>query len=147
MSQSTQLKTKRLTCSRCQTSQIHTLVGDGLGGLRWKCPNCGMECKKTSEKKSDGTTPPQPTRYFLTVDWCKKGHRGIFCSKEGQCFRKEGEPHTQSEMLTILGPFWIILDQKSEPFTQDELAKFTYFRPLAEYTNQYGIALRKEVIT
>jgi len=81
--------------------------------------------------------------YFLTVDWCNKGQRGIFCSKEGASFHKDDEPHTALEEQAILGPFWIILAAKSEPLTEEELAKFTYFRPLAEYTNQYGIALTK----
>ena len=83
------------------------------------------------------------TTYFLTVDWCKKGPRGIFCSTIGACFRKEGSPHTEAQMIDILGPFWIILAPKSEPFTEEEVAKHTCFRPLAEYTNQYGIACRE----
>lgn len=85
---------------------------------------------------------PAPTAYFLTVEWCRDGHRGIFCDKNGRGFREDDTPHTEEEMHAILGPFLIILDPKSEPFTEEELAEHTWFRPLAEYHNQYGIALR-----
>ena len=83
-------------------------------------------------------------RYFLTLDWCREGQRGIFCNKEGVSFHKDDEPHTQEEINQILGLFWIILAPKSEPFTEEQIAEFTYFRPLAEYTNQYGIAYKAE---
>ena len=46
-----------------------------------------------------------PTMYFLTVEWCSDGHRGIFCHQDGIPFRKDGEPHTEEEMDGILGPF------------------------------------------
>jgi hypothetical protein len=85
----------------------------------------------------------EPTIYFITVEWCSDGHRGIFCSRGGACFRQDGEPHTQEEMDRCLGPFTLILNPKSEPFTEEEVAEFTLFRPLAEYKNQYGIALRE----
>lgn len=84
-----------------------------------------------------------PITYFMTVEWCSDGYRGIFCHRDGIPSRKDGEPHTQEEMDTILGPFTIILDPRSEPFTEEEIAEYTYFRPLAEYSNQYGIALRE----
>ena len=93
--------------------------------------------------KGGNTTSPTPVRYFITVEWCSNGQRGIFCSSRGVPSRKDGEPHTQEEMDTVLGPFTLILNPKSELFTEEEIAKFTYFRPLAEYTNQYGIALRE----
>ena len=80
-------------------------------------------------------------RYFLTVDWCNKDNRGVFCSTDGNPFSKE-EAHTEDEMAEILGHFEIILNPKSEPFTQEELAKYHRFVPLAEYTNQYGVALK-----
>jgi len=88
----------------------------------------------------------EPTIYLVTVEWCSDEHRGIFCNVEGQCFRKDGEPHTQEEMDSCLGPFTLILNPKSEPFTEEEVAQYTHFRPLAEYSNEYGIALRREVI-
>lgn len=80
--------------------------------------------------------------YFLTVDWCNKGARGVFCGKDGSSFRKE-RPHTEIEMLTILGPFWIILKPKSELFTYKELEEYTRWRSLDEYSGQYGIALKE----
>lgn len=85
----------------------------------------------------------EPQVYFLTVEWCSNEQRGIFCNVEGQCFRKDGEPHTEGEMDRILGPFWMVLAPRSEPLTEEEVAQYTHFRPLAEYKNQYGIALRE----
>jgi len=82
--------------------------------------------------------------FFLTVDWCKKSGRGIFCDAEGNAFRKDGEPHDAEEMMDILDVFFIILSPQSEAFTEQEVAEFTYYRPLAEYNGQYGIALREE---
>ena len=97
--------------------------------------------------QADDVTPSNPndgnTAYFVTVDWCKKGLRGIFCTTDGRCFRKDGSPHTEAEMIDILGPFWIILAPKSELFTEEEVAQHTYFRALAEYKNQYGIGCRE----
>lgn len=78
--------------------------------------------------------------YFLTVDWCNQGKRGIFCNSDGQCFRKE-EPHTEDEMFDILGAFDLVLSPKSELFTIEQVKKFTRWVPLAEYSNQFGIAL------
>ena len=82
--------------------------------------------------------------YFLTVDWCAKSRRGIFCRKDGVPFRKDGVPHTELEMQEILDLFWIILAPESRPFTFEEIAEFTYWRPLAEYSGEFGIALRPD---
>ena len=82
--------------------------------------------------------------YFLTVDWCKKSGRGIFCDINGKAFSKDGEPHTELEMWEILGPFDLILSPESQVFTEEQVAEFTYYRPLAEYKGEYGIALREE---
>lgn len=82
--------------------------------------------------------------YFLTVDWCKKGNRGIFCDGEGRCFRKAEESHTALEIQEILGPFWLILTPKSELFTKEQVDEFQFWYPLAEYSNQYGIVHREE---
>ena len=82
--------------------------------------------------------------YFLTVEWCGNGQRGVFCDTKGKCFRKDGEPHTREEMHGFLGVFWMILSPKSESFTVEELAQFTSFTPLAEYSNEFGIVRRKE---
>ena len=81
--------------------------------------------------------------YFMTVDWCKKGNRGIFCDTQGSCFRKDSEPHTALEMQDILGPFWLILAPESELFTIDQVAEFTLWRPLGEYSNRFGIAMKQ----
>lgn len=84
------------------------------------------------------------TAYFLTVARCNKGPRGIFCNNIGASFHKEDQPHTEQESQDILGPFAIILAPKSELFTKQEVAQFTYFHPLAEYTYQFGIALKED---
>jgi len=84
--------------------------------------------------------------YFLTVDWCDKGPRGIFCSRDGKPFREDGKPHTEQEMHKILDLFWLVLSPKSEKFTYAELSEFTYWRPLAEFSNQYGIAHRADEV-
>ena len=81
--------------------------------------------------------------YFLTVDWCKKGNRGIFCDGEGCCFRKDGEPHTALEVQEILGLFWLVLAPKSEPLTEEQVAEHTFWYPLEEYSNRYGVALKE----
>jgi len=84
--------------------------------------------------------------YFLTVKWCGKGPRGIFCSRGGTGFRKDSESHTAEEMWDILGPFFMILSPKSQVFTEEEVAEFTYYRPLGEYSGEYGIALKEESV-
>jgi len=80
------------------------------------------------------------TRYFLTVQWCCSGQRGPFVNDKGTGYSSE-TPHTREEMDDILGPFWMILNPKSEPFTEEELSKYTKFHPLAEYKNAFGIAI------
>jgi hypothetical protein len=77
--------------------------------------------------------------YFLTVDWCKQGNRGVFCSGDGSAFRSE-EEHTMAEMQAILGPFWLVLNPQSQLFTENELAAYNQYRPLDEYSGAYGIA-------
>ena len=84
--------------------------------------------------------------YFLTVDWCSKGKRGIFCDAEGNCFRKDNEAHTRDEMSNILGVFDLILASKSELFTVEQVSKFTRWIPLAEYSHQFGIALEPQSV-
>ena len=80
--------------------------------------------------------------YLLTVDWCNKGQRGIFCDAEGHCFRKDDKPHTELEMQEILGLFWLILNSKSLVFNEQQVSEFSQWTPLAEYSNQFGIASR-----
>ena len=80
-------------------------------------------------------------KYFLTVDWCNQGKRGPFCDKQGRSFIKDDEPHTRDEMEEILGVFFLILSPQSLPFTENELKGFNRFVPLAEYSDEYGIAV------
>lgn len=82
------------------------------------------------------------TKYFITVDRCNQGKRGIFCGRDGIGFSKETS-HTTEEMNAILDLFFIVLNPKSEPFTEDELKKFTKWIPLAEYKKEYGIAIKE----
>jgi len=81
-------------------------------------------------------------RFFVTVDWCNKGNRGVFASKKGNAFGKDEGPHTAREMEEILDCFHVILNPKSEPFTEDEIATYRRFVPLAEYTNEYGVVFK-----
>lgn len=81
------------------------------------------------------------SKFFVTVDWCDTGKRGIFCSSTGEGFVKETE-HTVEEMQEIVGSFFIILNPKSELFTKEELKKYNRWRPLAEYRNHYGISIK-----
>ena len=83
-------------------------------------------------------------RYFLTVDWCNKGNRGIFCNKNGDCFSQETR-HTEDEMWEILGAFDLILNPQSIELSEDELKEYRSYTPLAEYSYQYGIATKKLV--
>jgi len=86
-------------------------------------------------------------RWFLTVDWCSKGNRGIFCDKNGSCFSKEIQ-HTEDEMWNILGAFEMILAPQSIELSEDELKEYHTWHPLAEYSDQYGVCLKtkKEVM-
>ena len=81
------------------------------------------------------------SRYFLTVDWCKKGNRGIFCDGQGKPFSLYRQ-HTQEEMDSILGPFWMVLDPQSVRFTEEEAAAHNRWYPLAEYSNAFGYAVQ-----
>ena len=81
-------------------------------------------------------------RWFVTVDWCGKGNRGIFCNTKGQSFSKDVQ-HSVEEMDDIVGLFWMILDPKSSELTEQEIKEYKYFYPLAEYSNQYGMACKQ----
>jgi hypothetical protein len=80
-------------------------------------------------------------RWFLTVDWCNKGNRGIFCNLQGGSFGKDTK-HTEDEMCDILGPFSLILDPQSIELDEDGLKEYHLFTPLAEYSGQFGIACK-----
>lgn len=77
-------------------------------------------------------------RWFLTVEWCNKGQRGIFARKDGNSFGKDIQ-HTEDEMWEILGAFAIILNPQSIELSEEELKEYRKFYPLAEYSNEYGI--------
>jgi hypothetical protein len=77
-------------------------------------------------------------RWFLTVDWCGQGKRGIFCNINGNAFSKETQ-HSEEEMREILDAFAMILNPQSVEMSEDELKEYHRFYPLAEYSNEYGI--------
>ena len=80
-------------------------------------------------------------RWFLTVDWCDKGKRGIFANKNGNSFSQERQ-HTEDEMWKILAAFAMILNPQSLELSEEELKDYHKFYPLAEYSNQYGIVCK-----
>ena len=80
-------------------------------------------------------------RWFLTVDRCSKGNRGIFCNANGNSFSKETQ-HTEDEMWGILGAFSMILNPQSIELDETELKEYHLYHPLAEYSHQYGIACK-----
>jgi len=87
------------------------------------------------------TTKTLEKRHFLTVDWCNKGKRGIFCSKDGKAFSQD-HSFTEDEAWEILGPFDLILSPESLELTEEQLKEYNKWCPLAEYTHQYGIAIK-----
>ncbi len=82
-------------------------------------------------------------RWFVTVDWCNKDQRGIFCNSAGKAPSKETE-HSCLEMQDMLGPFWLILAPISVQLTAEELAAYKFWYPLAEYSGEFGIARTDE---
>lgn len=84
------------------------------------------------------------TRYFITVEWCNNGFRGVFCRKDGTAAAKDGEPYTVEEMDNVLGPFTLILSPRSEEMSEADLTQYTRWVPLAEYSHEWGIALTVE---
>jgi len=80
-------------------------------------------------------------RWFLTVDWCNKGKRGVFANVNGNSFSKETQ-HTEDEMWEILNAFAMILNPQSIELSEAELKEYHRFYPLAEYSNQYGIVCK-----
>ena len=83
-------------------------------------------------------------RWFLTVNWCNKSGQGIFCSNDGSSFSKETQ-HTEDEVEEILGAFALILNPQSIEMTAEELKEYRRYTPLAEYSHQYGIAVKYQV--
>jgi len=82
-------------------------------------------------------------KHFLTVEWCSNGERGIFCDTEGAAYSQE-EPHTSEQEWEILDVFALILHPESKLLTEEEVSQYTYWRPLAEFSRQYGIALKEK---
>ena len=87
-------------------------------------------------------------QWFLTVDWCSRGSRGVFCDTEGYAFSKNTQ-HTEDEMREILDVFFIVLSPKSIELSEDELMEYSQFIPLAEYSRRFGVAVktRDEALT
>lgn len=79
-------------------------------------------------------------RYFLMVDWCSKGRRGVFCDSRGHAFAKDDAPHTWEEQFDILDVFYMVLAPESLLLTESQLREYTQWIPLEEYSSQYGVA-------
>ena len=84
-------------------------------------------------------------RYFLTTDRCNEGKRGIFCDSTGGAFPQD-KPHTKTEMWDILGAFYMVLAPQSQLLKEEEVAEYTNWIPYAEYTHQFGVALKDRTI-
>jgi len=80
-------------------------------------------------------------RWFLTIDWCGRGNRGIFCSAGGNSFSKEIQ-HSEDEMWEILDAFSMVLNPQSIELSEAELKEYHRYYPLAEYSHQYGAACK-----
>lgn len=83
------------------------------------------------------------SKYFLTVDRCNEGRRGVFCNEDGVAFWKENEPHTADEIFEIIGLFSLVLSPESLLISEEELKEYTQYYPLAEFNNFYGRAVKK----
>jgi len=83
-------------------------------------------------------------RWFLTVDWCNQGERGIFCNlSTGVAFTKDDAPHTEDEIWKILDVFSLVLAPQSQQFSEDEVREYNIAYPLAEFSNEYGYAVKE----
>ena len=82
------------------------------------------------------------SKYFLTVDWCNKGNRGIFCDSKGNAFGKDTQ-HTEGEIWGILDAFSMVLSPQSILFSETELKEYNKYYPLAEFSHQYGYAIKE----
>ena len=80
-------------------------------------------------------------RYFLTVDWCNLGNRGVFCDNQGKAFPKDTK-HTEDDFWEMLDAFCFVLSPQSDEFTEDELKEYKNWIPLSEFSNHYGVALK-----
>jgi len=82
------------------------------------------------------------TRHFITVDWCSKGNRGIFCDRDGKAW-SQNKPYTEKEMDKILGLLSLILVPKSVEFTREQVAEYVIYRPMEEFQNFFGVAIKE----
>lgn len=85
------------------------------------------------------------TRWFLTVDWCKQGKRGIFCDKRGNPYSSPTQ-HTRAQIVEILDVFGMVLNPISLPLNEAQVAQVTTWYPLAEYSNEFGYAVIPDAI-
>lgn len=85
---------------------------------------------------------PEVKRWFLTVDWCNQGKRGIFCKNDGSSFAQD-EPFNEDRMWDILNAFQLILYPQSILLSATELKEYSQWHPLAEYSNVYGYVIKK----
>ena len=83
-------------------------------------------------------------RWFLTVDWCNKGQRGIFCDIKGGGFSR-AKPFGMGKMTEILGVFSMILAPECTEIVEQELKEYSHWYPLAEYSHQYGVACKSSI--
>jgi hypothetical protein len=98
--------------------------------------------KKTGRSSATSKEGNKVKRWFLTVDWCNNGKRGIFANKNGNPFSKETQ-HSEEEMWDILDAFAMILNPQSIELNENELKEYHKFYPLAEYSGQYGIVSKE----
>ena len=76
--------------------------------------------------------------WFLTVDWCKQGKRGLFISSRGKGIWEEHE-QKQEEIFDAMDMFYLILAPESLPFVESEIVGLTgEWFPLEEYRNHWG---------
>lgn len=81
--------------------------------------------------------------YYITVRRCKEGRpRGILCDIRG-CGYPSDEPHTEKEMIEKLGHFVLVLNPKSEKYTEEQYKSMNRWLPLGEFKNQIGIGYEK----
>jgi len=89
------------------------------------------------------TDEPVFKRWALTVDWCSKGLRGLFCSRKGEAFFQD-TPHTEQQFWEILDAFALVLDPKSVEMTAEEVRELTLWIPLGEFREMFGYAVSKK---
>jgi hypothetical protein len=106
--------------------------------------SCAQPALPTYILNKEVDMPEQEVHWFLTVDRCKQGKRGVFTDNQGKGYWKDDSPHTMDEMFEILGPFVLVLSPKSLPITLEEMNQVTDWYSLGEYSDQYGYAVIPE---